>query len=86
VKPNPSTPICPACGAKFAHDAVHGACRKCGLPDEVADAGQKAVNRWKRSMRKIIDISTQENFFPEVHQSEHTRRRNKHGRVGVRRA
>jgi predicted amidophosphoribosyltransferase len=43
-----STPICPNCGAKFSHDNTNMNCRVCGLPDEVAYGGKKALRKYQR--------------------------------------
>ena len=44
-----TTPTCPACGTKFSHSIALARCKKCGLPDEVAAQGGRAVARWKRT-------------------------------------
>jgi hypothetical protein len=41
-----TTPSCANCGAKFAHDRELMRCRKCLLPDEVADKGAEAIHAW----------------------------------------
>ena len=52
------TPKCPACGAKFSHDATAMQCKACGLPDEVVHAGPQAVARWKRKpLRREVSVS-----------------------------
>lgn len=43
-----STPTCPGCGAKFSHDSRALACKKCGLPDEIAGRGGRLLSRWKK--------------------------------------
>lgn len=42
------SPECPnpRCRAKFAHSREKLACNKCGLPDEIAALGPRAVSRW----------------------------------------
>jgi len=42
------TPTCPACDAKFQHDAMGMCCRQCELPDELIARGAKAVLRWQK--------------------------------------
>lgn len=54
------TPVCPACGAKFSHNNTTASCSKCGLPDEVASEGGKAIARWKRNPYGIIGVVTPE--------------------------
>lgn len=52
------TPECPACGAKFSHDARTHTCNKCGLPDEfvsIEDPAERGrmIARWrKRELRQ----------------------------------
>lgn len=72
-------PTCPACGAKFQHSQATLRCNQCGLPDEVRDAGHLAIARWKKRHAPELPARTQQ------HRSNLNRRRNKHGRQGVRR-
>lgn len=78
----PETPTCPACKAKFSHSTATLCCNKCGLPDEVRDAGTRQIKRWmrRRTTAEQVDV------FPKKHSSNHNRKRNKHGRVGTKRA
>ena len=47
-------PVCPGCGAKFARDAARLCCTKCGIPDEVVEAGKLAVARWKKHPTEVV--------------------------------
>jgi predicted amidophosphoribosyltransferase len=49
LKPKSSTPSCPACEAKFQHDNGLLRCKACGLPDEVAAKGTRAVAAWRKA-------------------------------------
>jgi hypothetical protein len=46
-------PICPACRAKFAHDAERQVCKVCGIPDEVITNGPRAIKRWQRHPTRL---------------------------------
>lgn len=78
-----STPVCPACKVKFAHDGAKSLCKNCGIPDEVISMGPDMIARWQKlNLRKEgrSKRETKEAFY-----GKRTRRRNKHGRKGVRR-
>jgi len=77
------TPECPGCGAKFSHDTARQMCKKCGLPDEIAAMGLDMVTRWKKHEARQAGATNSQlkaKFNPHG-----PRRRNKHGRKGVRR-
>ena len=79
-----NTPTCPACGKKFSHSSAMKACKMCGLPDEVAEQGAKAVARWKRLRNAPPDISkSAERILLRSHSAR--KRKNRHGRKGVKR-
>lgn len=89
-----SVPTCPACGAKFSHDREMAMCKSCGCPDEVIAGGAKAIARWKRrpwsvtpSESGIVNYTgsvLSKNQVKRARVAGQQRRRNKHGRRGVR--
>jgi predicted amidophosphoribosyltransferase len=71
--PKKPTPLCPNCKAKFSHWESGKMCKKCHLPDEIADLGPNMIARWRRK-----------NGIKKPGQSFTTKKRpNKHGRRGV---
>lgn len=73
-----TTPTCPSCGAKFSHDKECLVCRKCGLPDEIKDAGAAAIRIWQKG--KLPHASQQPKIdFAEKPGARQSRRVKKHG-------
>jgi predicted amidophosphoribosyltransferase len=89
-------PLCPNCGAKFAHDNTLLCCKRCGLPDEVAIMGSLEIARWRRKPTGTVDVGrvavpgqrldSLSKRARKLKRRRHAARRwpNKHGRVGVR--
>lgn len=92
------TPTCPNCKAKFSHDAQTMRCSKCGLPDQVREAGDEAIAGWlemtninKRlfGRKASRDSHDEDRSWMTKGQAKRERtlgrqrRRNKHGRRGV---
>lgn len=85
--PTKKTPACPACGAKFSHSTALLKCKVCGLPDEIARLGDDVIGRWKREnhigrmlrqRRAEQEAKNQPTFGGSA-----GRKKNKHGRRGV---
>lgn len=74
----PRTPVCPACGAKFAHSEAEMRCQRCFIPDEIVDLGPKMIARWKKQQLKDKGASKR-----EIKKGRQPKGRNKHGRKGV---
>jgi hypothetical protein len=81
MTPHPTTPICPVCGAKHSHDRATSSCRKCGVPDEILLMGPRMIARWKRQHAKEARARGERQKV--VIGGSAGRKRNKHGRKGV---
>lgn len=86
IRKQTGVPQCPGCGAKFSHDQEKAECRVCGLPDEVLDAGPKAVARWRRKPYRVTATSGGVHVMEPLEQPQARggsvhRRRRAHGRA-----
>lgn len=79
-----ATPECPGCGAKFQHDNVRAACKRCGLPDEVVVQGAEAVGKWmRRAARRHVPAAVEAVKGRTGTGASISRRRKPHGRAGA---
>lgn len=73
MKTKSEVPVCPNCGAKFAHSRAESRCQRCLIPDEIIVSGPRMIARWRKMK-----------YGGKTHTTHHqSRKRNKHGRKGV---
>jgi hypothetical protein len=84
----PTIEVCPACGDKFPYSRDKKRCKKCDLPIEVARKGDEAIAAWKEQTDENKRLfgrmhARQERSERKQQTRGSRRRRNKHGRAGV---